>query len=92
MNRIKLEERLERIEKLLLSNKTVFNILEACHYTGLSQSYLYKLTSLGLISFSKPNGKIIYFSRDKLDKWLLQNNHKSKADIQEEALKAAFRK
>lgn len=92
MNKIKLEERLERIEKLLLSSKTVLNIIEACNYTGLSQSYLYKLTSLGLIPFSKPNGKMIFFSKSKLDKWLLQNDHKSKSEIEEEALKYISRK
>lgn len=92
MNRIKLEERLERIEKLLLSSKTVLNITEACRYTGLSQSYLYKLTSLGLIPFSKPNGKMIYFSKSKLDNWLLQNDHKSKSEIEAEAIKYSSRK
>lgn len=87
MDNIKLEERLDRIERLLVSNKTVLTFEEACDYTGISRSYLYKLTSSGDIPFSKPNGKIIFFSKEKLDVWLLQNSKKSNRELQHEALK-----
>jgi len=33
------------------------NFDEACHYLGVSKSFLYKLTHKRLIKFSKPNGK-----------------------------------
>lgn len=87
MDKIKLEERLDRIEKLLISNKTVLTFDEACDYTGISRSYLYKLTSSGDIPFSKPNGKIIFFSKAELDAWLLRNNRKSSDEINIDALK-----
>ena len=61
MNTINLDERLARIESLLLSQKKVLNLDEACDYTGMSRSYLYKLTSNGAIPHSKPGGKLIYF-------------------------------
>lgn len=86
MDNIKLEERLDRIERLLVSNKTVLTFEETCNYTGISRSYLYKLTSSGDIPFSKPNGKIIFFSKEKLDNWLLQNSKKSNRELQNEAL------
>lgn len=86
MDNIKLDERLNRIEKLLLGSKKVLSFDEACDYTGISRSYLYKLTSKGDIPFSKPNGKIIFFSKDKLDNWLLQNQRKSADEIRKEAL------
>lgn len=86
MDNLKLEQRLERIERLLVSNKTVLTFDEACDYTGISRSYLYKLTSAGEIPFSKPNGKIIFFSKEKLDNWLLQNKRKSSSEIEQEAL------
>ena len=73
MNTIKLDERLERIESLLLANKKVLTLEEACDYTGISRSYLYKLTSTGAIPYSKPSGKLIYFDIDLLNKWLLDN-------------------
>lgn len=56
------------------SNKTVFTPKEAAEYIGISQSTLYKLTSAGILPFSKPNGKHIYFSRIGLDNWLLSNS------------------
>ncbi len=86
MNSINLDERLARIEKLLISNKKVLTFDEACDYTGISRSYLYKLTSSGGIPFSKPNGKIIFFSKEKLNQWLLQNMSKSSKEVEEEAL------
>ncbi len=64
MNTIKLDERLERIESLLLSNKKVLALEKTCDYTSISRSYLYKLTSTGMIPHSKPSGKLIYFERE----------------------------
>ncbi len=92
MDSIKLEERLDRIERLLISNKTVLTFDEACDYTGISRSYLYKLTSSGEIPFSKPNGKLVFFSKIKLDNWLLRNKSKSSDEITEEALTYSLKK
>ena len=86
MDNLKIEEKLNRIEQLIISNKKVLTFDEACDYTGLSRSYLYKLTSSGTIPHSKPNGKIIFFEKEKLDKWLLKNARKSTDEIEEEAL------
>ncbi len=72
-----IELRLQHIEKLLLCNKTVLTFNEAAEYTGLSKSYLYKLTSASLIPHSKPNGKQVYFSKAELDTWLLRNSVKT---------------
>ena len=85
-------ERLDRIEKLIRANKTVLTFDEAVDYTGISRSYLYKLTAKGDVPFSKPRGKLIYFSREKLDKWLLSNEHKSSMDLKNEALEYTFRR
>lgn len=74
MDPIALEERLEHIEKLLLTNKKVLSFDEACDYTGISRSYMYKLTSSGKIPHSKPGGKLIFFNRDRLEVWLLANH------------------
>ena len=73
MKDLKLKDRLLRIEKLLAANKEVLTLEEACDYTGISQSYMYKLTSAGKIPHSKPMGKAIYFERKKLNSWLLRN-------------------
>ncbi|WP_373516304.1 helix-turn-helix transcriptional regulator, partial [Pricia sp.] len=49
-------ERLDRLEKLIIANKEVLTFEETCDYTGISRSYLYKLTASGNIPHSKPNG------------------------------------
>lgn len=86
MDNLKIEERLDRIERLIISNKRVLTFDEACDYTGLSRSYLYKLTSSGVIPHSKPNGKVIFFDKEKLNQWLLKNARKSADEIKEDAL------
>lgn len=73
MDNLKLEDRLIRIEQLLLSRKEVLTLDQACLYAGISRSYMYKLTALDQIPYSKPRGKLIYFERKKLNAWLLQN-------------------
>ncbi|MAZ27121.1 MAG: transcriptional regulator [Cytophagaceae bacterium] len=92
MNTIDLDERLERIESLLLGQKKVLTLDEACDYTGISRSYLYKLTSTGNIPHSKPGGKLIYFDIDLLNKWLLKNQRKSPSQIKQEALNYTLKK
>lgn len=86
MDNIKLDERLNRIEKLLLGAKKVLTFDEACDYTGISRSYMYKLTADNRIPFSKPMGKIIFFNKEKLDKWLLTNNYLTDKDIEINAI------
>ena len=91
MDVLQILEKLDRIEKLVRTNKNVLTIEEASDYTGISRSYLYKLTANGDIPFSKPRGKMIYFSIEKLDTWLLTNSSKSKDEIQQEALNYTLR-
>jgi excisionase family DNA binding protein len=58
----------------LLSARKSLTFDEGCLYTGFAKSYMYKLTSSGKIPYSKPNGKTIFFDREKLDRWLLSNS------------------
>lgn len=92
MDIIEIQEKLDRIERLLLGSKQVLTLDEACEYTGISRSYLYKLTSAGIVPHSKPNGKLIFFDINRLNEWLLQNNRKSKSQIEDEALSYVLRK
>ncbi|KUO68780.1 MAG: hypothetical protein APF83_11600 [Lutibacter sp. BRH_c52] len=91
MDTILILERLDRLEKLLIGSKEVLTFDEASDYTGISRSYLYKLTASGKIPHSKPNGKMLFFEKRKLVNWLLQNKRKSKQDIEAEALVYAMR-
>ena len=60
--------------------RKVLTVSEACEYLGYKKSYLYKLTSGGIIPFSKPNGKTIFFDRAKLEEWMLSNPSSSFSD------------
>lgn len=81
-----IEQRLANIENLLSGTKTVLTFAEASDYCGLSQSYMYKLTSTGLIPHYKPAGKMLYFSKAELDTWLLRNEVKTNDAINKEAI------
>lgn len=91
MNNLLILERLDRIERLLTISKEVLTFEETCDYTGISRSYLYKLTASGNIPHSKPNGKMIFFQKKKLNTWLLQNSRKSNDEIETEAIAYSFR-
>ncbi len=91
MDKLFIDERLDRIERLLTVNKEVLTFEETCDYTGISRSYLYKLTASGNIPHSKPNGKMIFFEKKKLNDWLLQNRRKSNSEIEAEATDYTFR-
>jgi excisionase family DNA binding protein len=80
-----IDQRLQRIEAQLLSQKTVLTFDEAAEYTGLSKSHLYKLTSTGGVPCYKPTGKRLYFSKAELDNWLLDNKKRSTDEQDTEA-------
>ncbi len=66
-------ERLDLLERMITANKEVLTFEETWDYTGISRSYLYKLTAAGHIPHSKPNGKPIFFEKKKIVRWLLRN-------------------
>lgn len=67
-------KQLDRIERnTLLSSKNVLTFDDVVLLTGLSKSYLYKLTSSNQIPHYKPSGKQLYFDREEIENWLKQN-------------------
>lgn len=66
-------ERVALLENNIYTTKRVFTFQEACMYIGVSESLLYKLTANKEIPHYKPRGKMLYFAKDELDEWLLQN-------------------
>lgn len=88
-----INERLQRIESLLVLNKTVLNMKEAALLTGLSLSHLYKLTCTpGAIPCYKPTGKAIYFNREELEQWLQRGKKLTTEEIETEAATYVTRK
>ncbi len=80
-----IEKRLEKIESLLLGQKDVFTFDECCQYTGISKTYMYKLTCTNKIPHFKPHGKTIYFSKEEIDQWLMKNPIKTAEQREQEA-------
>lgn len=80
-----IEIRQRNIENLLLSQKSVMSFDEMAIYSGLSKSYLYKLTCTGGVPCYKPNGKNIYFDRKEVDQWLLRNRKATTDEIESKA-------
>jgi len=71
-------------EYLSIQNQQkILNVDEAATYLTISKSHLYKLTSKGAIPHSK-QGKRIYFSKAKLDIWLLENKVQGVTELTEE--------
>ena len=69
-----LQELLNEVRELRKSNsKKAIRLKEACAFLGISKSQMYKLTSTGRIPFSKPTGKLMYFSKSNLSDWALSN-------------------
>ena len=73
--------KLDNIQALLLTQKKVLNLAEVLLLTGLSKSYVYKLTSTGGIPCYKPQGKQIYFKKDEVESWLLQNRKATNKEL-----------
>lgn len=77
MSNLQIEEKLFSIEnsilKLSLAVKPILSAEEAAEFLSMKIKYLYKLTSAKKITYSKPNGKFIYFRRSVLEDFLLRN-------------------
>lgn len=81
-----LTERLARLESLLLTGtKEVLTLDECSMFTGYSKNHLYRLTSQRAIPFYKPMGGTIYFKKQEIEEWLLQNRQATEAEINSKA-------
>ena len=74
-----LKQRLLTLEKNLYLSKKVLTFEEACSYMGISESLLYKLTAAKEVPHYKPRRKMLYFDKEELDSWLLQNKEPYKS-------------
>jgi predicted DNA-binding transcriptional regulator AlpA len=76
-------EKIDHLDEAALVKKKVFNVANLQMYTGWSLSKIYKLTSAKLIPFSKPTNGSLFFERERIEEWLLQNPSYSEDDIKE---------
>ncbi len=79
------EHRIEVLESTLNASKEVLTLEEAALFMGLSKSSLYKMTHKHELPFFRPNGKLIYFEKSELLKWMRQNRTMSEAETNDVA-------
>lgn len=71
--------------KTLFCTKEVLTSDEVARYMGISKSYLYKLTMRREIPHYKPMGKVCYFNRVEVEKWLQTNRVATDEEITQKA-------
>jgi len=86
--REEISEELRAIKVIIASlqvGKRYYKLEEAADYLGISKSTLYKHTSAGNIPYYKPNGKLVIFSKEDLDNWLLKTRIPSNEELKNRA-------
>ncbi len=83
-----IEHKLENLAALIqqikqVQPKAIMNLEEAASYLRISKSTLYKHTSTGKIGFYKPNGKVILFSVEDLNKWISSKRVPANEELEE---------
>lgn len=87
----KLDQIIRRVDDILITKKEKYSPEEAAVYLNISKSTLYKLTSSGEITYSKPNGKKIRFNKEDLDTWDNRGRIPSKYEIEKEVINISAR-
>jgi len=85
MKTTKIEFQLNRIEDLLkVRQAKPMDFKSACRYLNVSKSFLYKLTSKNQIPYYKPSGKLLFFEKAELTKWLLSKRSMTDSELKED--------
>ena len=70
----------------ILAAKRVLDLDDVSALTGLSKSYLYKLTHTKEIQHYKPHGKQVYFDRKEIEAWMKQNRVATNDELESQAI------
>lgn len=71
--------------------RKILSLADFCEYTGLSKQTVYKLTSTQGVPHSK-RGRRIFFDREKVDTWILENQVATHSEIQQQAKEYLLKK
>lgn len=78
--------------KVAINTKEVLTFEEACSYTGMSKSGMYKRTMSGGVPCYKPSGKMLFFNRRELEQWLQSNKIAPADEINQRAAAYCMKK
>ncbi|MCW8898298.1 MAG: helix-turn-helix domain-containing protein [Flavobacteriales bacterium] len=87
-----LKKEINQLKKAKIYMKHVLTIKDASEWSGLSESFLYHLTSTNKLTHSKPNGKVIFIHRRELKNFLLSNEILSNQSIEEQSANYLMKK
>ena len=79
-----ISDKLDEVLELLKAPKQLMNMEQLSQYISMSKSAIYKLTSTHQIPFYRPSGKIIFFEKEEIDKWMRRNRVRSMDEIREQ--------
>lgn len=79
------ERRILILENALIMAKEVLTLEEAAFFMGMTKSTLYKMTHKHELPFFRPNGKMIYFEKSELLKWMRSGREMTEKEIEEAA-------
>ncbi len=82
----RLENKIDRLQAVSLTDKEVWNYQDLAGYTGFSKGHLYNLVAEGEIPHYKPLGGKVFFKRSEIEDWLLQNRVCSNQELEEKAI------
>ena len=88
MNELKnfIEAKFSELERLInQQGKRVLNTEEAAQFLGISEDRIRRMCAAGVIPYSKPSGKRLYFKREDLEAWALGKVHVTHATLQQRA-------
>ena len=80
-----------KFDELKFTVKPLMSVDELSKYLDLSPAYIHKMTHNREIPFYKPNGKKLYFSKEEIDQWVLDNRVAPAYEIRRNARKIAKR-
>lgn len=81
-----LTSKIDRLEKIaLLGAKNVLTIDDVALITGYSKGHIYRLTSGKKIPHYKPDGRTLYFKKEEIEDWMLQNRIQPDAETASKA-------
>jgi len=82
-----LSQEVNSLSNLVYQSKEVLSLDEAAKFLGCTRSMLYKMTHQHAIPYYKPSGKLVFFEKTELLKWLRQNPVMSQEQIDDAAEK-----
>ena len=86
MNYVTVQEMQELKKLVLLGAKQALTTADAALLCGLSKSHIYKLVCSKSIPYYKSSGgKLNYFDRDELEKWMLKHRVPTSTEVEQQA-------